>query len=125
MGFQRIFSGNILDQRLNIVLSQNRTTYQVPLVSASPASPPLRQISCSQRRKTMSSAAAKAFTFTIDETTERVLDDLKSRLGKTSRAEVLRKAIALLEVATSAKDEGNDVAIVDKNGNIVTRIMLV
>ncbi|HXL80814.1 MAG TPA: hypothetical protein VN951_08065 [Pyrinomonadaceae bacterium] len=73
----------------------------------------------------MSSAAARGFTFTIDETTERVLDSLKSRLGKTSRAEVLRKAIALLEVATSAKDDGNDIAIVDKNGDIVTRIMLV
>jgi hypothetical protein len=73
----------------------------------------------------MSSAAARGFTFTIDVTTERVLDSLKSRLGKTSRAEVLRKAIALLEVATSAKDDGNDIAIVDKNGDIVTRIMLV
>jgi len=69
--------------------------------------------------------AAKAFTFTIDENTEQVLDSLKSRLGKTSRAEVLRKAIALLEVATLAKDEGNDIAIVDRSGSIVTRIMLV
>ena len=73
----------------------------------------------------MSSVAAKGFTFTIDDSTERVLDNLKSRLGKTSRAEVLRKAIALLEVATSAKDDGNDIAIIDKNGNIVTRIVLV
>jgi hypothetical protein len=77
----------------------------------------------------MSSAAkalaARAFTFTIDETTEDVLDTLKTRLGKTSRAEVLRKAIALLDVATSAKEEGNDIAIVDKDGNLVTRILLV
>ena len=70
-------------------------------------------------------SAAKAFTFTIDGTTEQVLDSLKSKLGKTSRAEVLRKAIALLEVATSAEDNDNGIAIVDRDGNIVTRIVLV
>ena len=75
----------------------------------------------------MSSAAlaAKAFTFTIDENTEQVLDGLKGKLGKTSRAEVLRKAIALLELATSAESEGNGIAIVDHNGNVMTRIVLV
>jgi hypothetical protein len=69
--------------------------------------------------------AAKAFTFTIDENTEQVLDALKHKLGKTSRAEVLRKAIALLEVATSATEEGNGIAIVDKDSNVLTRIVLV
>ena len=70
-------------------------------------------------------APGKVFTFTIDERTEEVVDTLKSKLRKTSRAEVLRKAIALLDVATGAKDDGNDIAIVDKNGNILSRIMLV
>lgn len=74
---------------------------------------------------TAKALTGRAFTFTIDETTEEVLDSLKTKLGKTSRAEILRKAIALLEVATQAKDGGNDVAIVDKEGNIVTRILLV
>lgn len=69
--------------------------------------------------------AARAFTFTIDENTERILDNLKTRLGKTSRAEVLRKAIALLEVASTAEAEGNAIAIVDKNGNTITRVLLV
>jgi hypothetical protein len=74
---------------------------------------------------TAKALTGRAFTFTIDEATEEVLDTLKVNLGKTSRAEILRKAIALLEVATQAKDDGNDVAIVDKQGNIVTRILLV
>lgn len=69
--------------------------------------------------------ATKSFTFAIDENTAGVLDILKSKLGKTSRAEVVRKAIALLDVATTAKDEGNDIAIIDKEGNIVTKIVLV
>jgi hypothetical protein len=69
--------------------------------------------------------ATKAFTFAIDENTAGVLDILKSKLGKTSRAEVVRKAIALLDIATSAKESDNDIAIVDKEGNIVTRIVLV
>jgi hypothetical protein len=69
--------------------------------------------------------ATKSFTFAIDENTAEVLDILKSKLGKTSRAEVVRKAIALLDVATTAKDEGNDIAIVDKEGGIVTKIVLV
>ena len=71
------------------------------------------------------SVAVRAFTFAIDENTEQVVDSLKTKLGKTSRAEILRKAIALLEVATSAKEENNDIAIVDKEGKILHRIMLV
>jgi len=69
--------------------------------------------------------ATKSFTFAIDENTAEVLDILKSKLGKTSRAEVVRKAIALLDVATTAKDEGKDIAIVDREGNVVTKIVLV
>jgi hypothetical protein len=63
--------------------------------------------------------AAKAVTFTIDENTEELLDKIKAQLGKTSRAEVLRKAIALLQVATEAEQDGGGIAVVDKDGDLI------
>ena len=62
--------------------------------------------------------SSKIVTFTIDQHTEEVLERLKKRLKKTSRAEVLRKAIALLEVATEAEAEGGGIATVDSRGNV-------
>ncbi len=67
----------------------------------------------------------KVVTFTIDEATEQVLENLKVALGKTSRAEVLRKAIALLEVATEAENEGGSIATLDQEGNVRHKIKLI
>lgn len=73
---------------------------------------------------TQTASTSKVMTFTIDEVTDRVLEELKAKLGKTSKAEVLRKAIALLEVATDAEQEGG-IATLDSKGNINQRIKLV
>ena len=67
----------------------------------------------------------KLVTFTIDEHTEQVLERLKLKLKKTSRAEVLRKAIALLEVATEAEDEGGSIATLNSKGEVRHRIKLI
>jgi preprotein translocase subunit YajC len=67
----------------------------------------------------------KVITFAVDEATEQTLEKLKVALGKTSRAEVLRKAIALLEVATEAEDEGGSLATLDEDGNVRHRIKLI
>lgn len=70
-------------------------------------------------------SSTKVVTFTIDEATDQILEKLKAALGKTSRAEVLRKAIALLEVATEAEKSGGSVATLDEEGNVRHRIKLV
>jgi hypothetical protein len=67
----------------------------------------------------------KVMTFTIDENTDQILEQLKLRLGKTSKAEVLRKAIVLLQVATQAEDVGSGIATLDKDGKINHKIKLV
>ena len=41
----------------------------------------------------------------------------------TSKADVLRKAIALMEVAVEAKQEGNRLGVLDKQNQVVTRIV--
>lgn len=72
----------------------------------------------------LESRPGKVMTFTIDQATDSVLEDLKAKLGKTSKAEILRKAIALLRVATEAEQAGG-IATIDAEGNINQRIKLV
>ena len=73
----------------------------------------------------LTGTGTKMITFTIDDNTEQLLERLKNALGKTSRAEVLRKAIALLDVATEAELEGGSIATLDSEGNIRHRVKLV
>lgn len=67
----------------------------------------------------------RMITFSIDEATLQVLQRLKESLRKTSRAGVLRKAIALLEVAVEAEAEGGSIATLDPDGNVRHRIKLI
>lgn len=50
------------------------------------------------------------------------LDQLAEE-SKSTRSEVLLKAVALYQVAMEANRKGNRVAIVDSNGNVVTDII--
>jgi hypothetical protein len=77
-----------------------------------------------RRNENVADSRARLMTFTIDQATDQVLEDLKTKLGKTSKAEVLRKAIALLDVATEAEKDGG-IATIDSRGNIHQRIKLV
>lgn len=50
------------------------------------------------------------------------LDALASDLGG-SKSDLLRKAIALIDVALQARRTGRRIAVVDEHGTIVTRIV--
>jgi len=51
-----------------------------------------------------------------------LLDKLAER-SHTSRIEILRKAIALLDVSIEAKNEGQKIGILDANGKLVREIV--
>jgi hypothetical protein len=50
-------------------------------------------------------------SFNIDERTDRTLEELKTHYGASSKAEVVRKAIALLNVAKAAEQPDGSVVI--------------
>jgi hypothetical protein len=50
-------------------------------------------------------------TFKFDEKLTATLDELKSASGAASKAEIVRRAIALLKVVQEAKDKGAEVVI--------------
>ncbi len=50
------------------------------------------------------------------------LEDLSQRMH-TTKSEVLRKAIALVNVAADAKEHGNRLAITDADRKVVTEIV--
>lgn len=55
-------------------------------------------------------------TFKFNRETLKIIDQLKRDFGATSKAEVIRKALALLEVARQAKKSGGTIAVVDDDG---------
>ncbi len=55
-------------------------------------------------------------TFNFDRRTEQVIEALKVHFGATTKAEILRKALALLDLAREAEEEGRGVAILDEDG---------
>jgi len=52
-----------------------------------------------------------ATTFNFDEKTGQVLADLQERLGASSQAEVLKRAVALLDIAADYKDAQGSITI--------------
>jgi hypothetical protein len=66
----------------------------------------------------------KTFTVSIDDKTDQALDSLRKSLGKTSRADVFRLAIALLKIADDAKQGGFKVTIADKQDKVQKEILL-
>lgn len=53
------------------------------------------------------------------------LEWLRKELNKASKAEVLRSAVALLDIATREKEKGNKLGVIDKSGKVDARIELV
>jgi hypothetical protein len=51
-----------------------------------------------------------------------LLDKLAAR-SHTTRIEVLRKAIALLDVSAQAKDDGRKIGILDENDKLIQEIV--
>ena len=50
-------------------------------------------------------------TFNIDEKMDKTLEDLKQHYGASSKAEVLRKAVAFLNIAKNAEQPDGSVVI--------------
>ena len=55
-------------------------------------------------------------TFKFNRQTLDVIEQLKKEFGATSKAEVIRKALALLELARQAKQKGGSVGIINEDG---------
>ena len=60
--------------------------------------------------------ASKTTTFKFSEEQTELIETLKEKLGASSKSEVVRKAIALLKVATDNSTEDNALTIKDKDG---------
>jgi hypothetical protein len=65
-------------------------------------------------------------TFKFDERTEEMIDRLKGAFNAPTKAEVMRKALALLELARQAREENRDLAVVEKTSRDagIQRILL-
>lgn len=50
-------------------------------------------------------------TFNVDEKMVKVLEDLRIHYHASSRAEVLRKAVALLKIASESEAEGGSIIV--------------
>ncbi len=55
-------------------------------------------------------------TFKFDEKLTKTLDDLKTATGASSKAEIVRRAIALLKVVQEAQEDGGEVVIRTTDG---------
>jgi len=62
------------------------------------------------------------FTARINDDMSRLMSDLQRKFGMSSKAEVLRYAIALLKVAAEGEANGERLALV--NGKTIQRVML-
>lgn len=66
----------------------------------------------------------KATSFKFDEHTTQLLDNLKKSSHASSRSEVLRKALYLLDLATKAKAEDKRLVIVGAKGEPEREILI-
>lgn len=69
---------------------------------------------------------AKVTTYTVDETMERSIEDIRKFLGAGSNGEVIRRSIALMKLAVDSADDQKRIEMVDKKdqSNVVMRIPL-
>jgi hypothetical protein len=67
---------------------------------------------------------AKTFTISVDDRLDRVLEELKSELGKSSKAEVVRLGIALLKIAADARKEDRKISVTSADGKVYETVLL-
>lgn len=63
-------------------------------------------------------------SFKFDAKTNKLLEDLRQHYGASSKAEVLRKAIALLDVAADAEDHGHQIMVESKDGKERRQVLI-
>ena len=61
-------------------------------------------------------------TFLVERKMDQLLERLKTQYGFSSKADVLRKAVALLELAIDAEQQGGQIVL--KSGDKETRIVI-
>lgn len=66
----------------------------------------------------------KTFSIEIDEKLDNEFYYLREKLGKASRAKILRMAITLLKVATEGQDKGLKLILADSEFQDVTEIVM-
>lgn len=62
-------------------------------------------------------------SFNIDDKMDQTLEALKAHYGATSKAEILRKAVALLNVASKNEAEDGTIVLSDGNGKDIKVIV--
>lgn len=74
------------------------------------------------KRKIQKSKASVKMSLHLSPETNQVLEQL-SEENQMTKSELLRKALALIEVALKNKVQGNHLVIVDKNDNKISEIV--
>jgi metal-responsive CopG/Arc/MetJ family transcriptional regulator len=75
-------------------------------------------------RRSDTEQTRKTFTVSIDARLDRALDELRTSLGKSSRADVFRLAITLLKLADEARQRGQKLVIADQDDRVIKEILL-
>jgi hypothetical protein len=64
------------------------------------------------------------FSMKFDAKADATLEELQRKLGASSKAEVLRTAVALLKVAQEGRDRGMKIALANSNDVVQKEIVL-
>jgi|GEM_PF-4303426 len=67
----------------------------------------------------------KRLNLELSEEAYETLETLRKKMDKTSKAEVLRTAVALLSLASSEKAKGKNLALLNGTGKVDSRIELI
>ncbi len=62
--------------------------------------------------------------FDVSPELDEIIEKLVKLTGSTSKSEVLRRAIALMEVAAEAKQEGKKIVIAEKDRTPVAEVII-
>lgn len=68
--------------------------------------------------KKKSSGEMVQTTFQFSQKTIEMIEDMKEHFGATSKAEVLRKALALLQLAQEAEEKKGSIAVIDQDKSV-------
>ncbi len=61
-------------------------------------------------------------SFKLDQRSTQIIEDLKGHLGATSKAEVMRRALRVLEAVSRAEQNGGELAVIDSENRVLLRV---
>jgi Arc/MetJ-type ribon-helix-helix transcriptional regulator len=62
--------------------------------------------------------------FDVSPELDRIIEKLVTQTGSASKSEVLRRAIALMEIAAEAKQEGKKLMVAEKDRTLVAELLI-